>query len=137
MPDVSFVLVGPEQTDMSALRAFPNVHLLGKKSHAEVPRYVKAFDVGLVPYRLTDYTANVYPTKLNEYLAMGMPVVATDLPEIRRFNRDHGDIVSVAADAGRVTSRRSVAPCSRRRATSASGALRWLAPTAGARASRR
>ena len=59
-----------------------------------VPRYVQAFDVGLVPYRLSEYTANVYPTKLNEYLAMGMPVVATDLPEIRRFNREHGDIVA-------------------------------------------
>jgi uncharacterized SAM-binding protein YcdF (DUF218 family)/glycosyltransferase involved in cell wall biosynthesis len=99
MPDVSIVLVGPEQADMSALRAFPNVHLLGKKPHADVPRYVKAFDVGLVPYRLSDYTANVYPTKLNEYLAMGTPVVATNLAEILRFNRDHGDIVSVAATA--------------------------------------
>ena len=98
MPDVSFVLVGPEQTDVSALRRFPNVHLLGKKPHPDVPRYVKAFDVGLVPYRLSEYTANVYPTKLNEYLAMGTPVVATDLAEIRRFNKDHGSIVSVAGD---------------------------------------
>jgi uncharacterized SAM-binding protein YcdF (DUF218 family)/glycosyltransferase involved in cell wall biosynthesis len=99
MPDVSFVLVGPEQTDMSLLRRRPNVHLLGQKPHADVPRYVKAFDVGLVPYRLSDYTANVYPTKLNEYLAMGTPVVATDLAEIRRFNADHGDVVSIASDA--------------------------------------
>ncbi len=98
MPDVSFVLVGPEQTDMSALRRLPNVHMLGKKAHADVPRYVKAFDVGLVPYRLSSYTANVYPTKLNEYLVMGTPVVATDLAEIRRFNADHGDVVSVAGD---------------------------------------
>jgi uncharacterized SAM-binding protein YcdF (DUF218 family)/glycosyltransferase involved in cell wall biosynthesis len=97
MPDASIVLVGPEQTDMSPLRELPNVHLLGKKPHADVPRYVKAFDVGLVPYRLADYTANVYPTKLNEYLAMGTPVVATDLAEIRRFNHDHGDVVAVAA----------------------------------------
>jgi uncharacterized SAM-binding protein YcdF (DUF218 family)/glycosyltransferase involved in cell wall biosynthesis len=97
MPDASIVLVGPEQADMSALRKFSNVHLLGKKAHSDVPRYVKTFDVGLVPYRLSEYTANVYPTKLNEYLAMGTPVVATDLVEIRRFNADHGDIVSVAA----------------------------------------
>jgi len=99
LPDVSFAIVGPAQTDVSALEACPNVRLFGQRSHEDVPRYVKSFDVGIVPYRLAEYTANVYPTKLNEYLGMGIPVVATDLPEIRRFNRDHGQIVEVAAHA--------------------------------------
>ena len=99
LPEMSFALVGPAQTDVSALEACPNVTLFGQRAHPEVPKYVKSFDVGIVPYLLTDYTANVYPTKLNEYLIMGIPVVATDLPEIRRFNRDHGDVVEVAADA--------------------------------------
>jgi uncharacterized SAM-binding protein YcdF (DUF218 family) len=84
---------------VSRLTALPNVRFLGARPHAEIPRYVAAFDVALVPYRRTEYTANVYPTKLNEYLAMGTPVVATDLTEIRRFNAEHGDIVAVAADA--------------------------------------
>jgi uncharacterized SAM-binding protein YcdF (DUF218 family)/glycosyltransferase involved in cell wall biosynthesis len=100
LPDVSFAMVGPAQCDLSELERAPNVHLLGMKPHADLPRYVKSFDVGLVPYRLTEYTANVYPTKLNEYLVMGLPVVATDLPEIRRFNAEHENVVSVAADAG-------------------------------------
>ena len=95
----TFALVGPAQVDVSTLERCPNVRLLGQRPHTEVPRYVKGFDVGIVPYRLTDYTANVYPTKLNEYLAMGVPVVATDLPEINRFNAEHGQIVEVAADA--------------------------------------
>ena len=99
MPEADFALVGPAQIDVSVLKACGNVRLLGQRSHDELPRYVKAFDVGIVPYRLTDYTANVYPTKLNEYLVMGLPVVATDLPEIRRFNAEHGGIVSIAADA--------------------------------------
>ena len=99
MPGASFALVGPEQTDVSALRACPNVHLLGARPHHEVPKYVKAFDVGIIPYRLTEYTAHVYPTKLNEYLVMGLPVVTTDLAEIRRFNRETGNVVSVGADA--------------------------------------
>jgi len=99
LPEMSFALVGPLQTDVSALERCGNVTLFGQREHADLPKYVKGFDVGIVPYLLTEYTANVYPTKLNEYLSMGIPVVATDLPEIRRFNRDHGDVVSVAATA--------------------------------------
>ena len=100
MPDVTFALVGPPQTDVSALERCANVTPASASGRTtRCPRYVKRFDVGIVPYRLTEYTANVYPTKLNEYLVMGIPVVATDLPEIRRFNAEHGDIVAVAADA--------------------------------------
>ena len=99
MPDVTFALVGPAQLDVSTLQSRPNIKLLGQRPHEQVPTYVKAFDVGLVPYKIADYTANVYPTKLNEYLVMGTPVVATDLAEIRRFNRDHGEVVHVAAGA--------------------------------------
>lgn len=98
MPDTTFALVGPLQIDVSTAAA-PNVHFLGKKAHDDIPRYISGFDVGIVPYLLSDYTANVYPTKLNEYLAMGIPVVATDLPEIRRFNAEHGPHVAVARDA--------------------------------------
>jgi uncharacterized SAM-binding protein YcdF (DUF218 family) len=96
LPKINFALVGPEQTDVSRLQALPNVYLFGQRPHAELPRYVAGFDVGLVPYRITEYTANVYPTKLNEYLVMGIPVVATDLAEIRRFNAEHGAIVRIA-----------------------------------------
>ena len=99
MPGTSFVLIGPSQVDVSRLERLPNVHLLGQRPHSEVASYVQAFDVGLVPYRITEYTANVYPAKMNEYLVMGKPVVASDLPEVRRFNREHGDVVTVASNA--------------------------------------
>ena len=99
LPHVTFLLVGAVQSDVSSLARLPNVRLLGPRPHDELPGYIKAFDVGLVPYRITPYTENVYPTKLNEYLAMGVPVVATDLAEIRRFNAEHGNVVQVGADA--------------------------------------
>ena len=99
MPDVTFALVGPWQVDVSRLQRVKNIRLFGQREHAELPAYVKAFDVGLVPYRITEYTSNVYPTKLNEYLIMGIPVVATDLAEIRRFNQEHGELIHVAAAA--------------------------------------
>jgi len=97
MPDVTFALVGPPQVDVSRLERVKNIHLFGQRPHTELPGYVKNFDVGLVPYRISEYTANVYPTKLNEYLIMGIPVVATDLFEIRRFNGEHGDLIRVAS----------------------------------------
>jgi uncharacterized SAM-binding protein YcdF (DUF218 family)/glycosyltransferase involved in cell wall biosynthesis len=99
MPDATFALVGPEQTDVRVLRRCPNVRLLGPRTHDELPKYVKAFDVGIVPYRLSEYTTHVYPTKLNEYLAMGLPVVTSDLAEVQRFNRENGGIVAIAPDA--------------------------------------
>ena len=99
LPHASFVLVGPAQTDLQRLGRCPNIHLLGARSHAQVPHYIKAFDVGIIPYRLSEYTTHVYPTKLNEYLAMGIPVVATDIPEVRRFAADHRGVVTVARNA--------------------------------------
>lgn len=99
MPEASFAIVGPEYTDVSSLRTHRNVHLLGARPHSDVPRYIKGFDAGLVPYRKSEYTESVYPVKLNEYLAMGIPVIATDLTEIRRFNEEHGDVVVVAPGA--------------------------------------
>ncbi|HET6958273.1 MAG TPA: ElyC/SanA/YdcF family protein [Vicinamibacterales bacterium] len=97
LPDATFAMIGPAQTDVSLLEHQPNIRLFGQRPHAELARYIRGFGVGIVPYKLSEYTANVYPTKLNEYLVMGIPVVATDLPEIRRFNREHGEVVSVAS----------------------------------------
>lgn len=94
-PEYSFVFVGPLQTDISLLAEFKNVYLLGPKEHKELPRYINAFDVCLIPYLLTDYTKNVYPTKLNEYLAMGKPVVSSCLPEIVEFNKKYDNIVYI------------------------------------------
>jgi uncharacterized SAM-binding protein YcdF (DUF218 family) len=94
-PDYSFVFVGPLQTDVAALAGIKNIHFLGNKKHGELPNLVKNFSVGIIPYLITDYTKNVYPTKLNEYLAMGKPVISTGLPEIRMFNEKYSNIVTI------------------------------------------
>lgn len=83
-PAASVVLVGPVSVDVSAL-ALPNVHLLGPRPYAALPAYVQAFDVGLIPYVLNEHTIAVDPLKLLEYLAAGIPVVSTDLPEVRKY----------------------------------------------------
>lgn len=98
-PDYSFVFVGPLQTDVRDLSGLKNVLFLGHKSHEQLPYYINLFSVGIIPYLITEYTKNVYPTKLNEYLAMGKPVVSTDLPEIQAFNEIYGNIVITGKDS--------------------------------------
>lgn len=99
LPDFSFVFVGPLQTDVSMLSEIKNIHFLGNKPHQELPNIIKYFSATIIPYLITDYTKNVYPTKLNEYLAIGKPVISTDLPEIDGFNQKYQGIVYIAKTA--------------------------------------
>lgn len=96
MPEASFVLVGPHYCDTAVLQACPNVHLLGSRPHNEVPHYLRQFDVGLIPYVRNSFTDAVYSCKLNEYLAMGLPVVATDMRELREYRLRHGEVLTLA-----------------------------------------
>lgn len=95
-PDLSFVFVGPLVEDTARLRRFKNVFFTGEKKHSALPDYINTFDVCLIPYNMTKYTSTVYPTKLNEYLIMGKPVVSVALSEVERFNSKYPDIVLVA-----------------------------------------
>ena len=93
---VSFIFVGPKQADIKRFESFKNIIFTGPKPREELPLYIENFDVCLIPYKLTSYTESVYPAKLNEYLAMGKPVISTPIREIIRFNEDFNNAVSVA-----------------------------------------
>jgi glycosyltransferase involved in cell wall biosynthesis len=94
-PEWHFVLLGDSTVDLGSGGALPNMHFLGRKPYAELPAYCAGFDVGLVPFRINELTRAVNPIKLREYLAAGLPVVSTPLPEVRLL----GDLVHVAATA--------------------------------------
>jgi glycosyltransferase involved in cell wall biosynthesis len=95
----SFALVGPvgpgdPRADVSVLAATPNIHLLGPRSYEELPSVLRAADAGLIPYALNDLTRSIFPMKVYEYLAAGLPVVATPLPSLAEV-----DAVASAPDA--------------------------------------
>ncbi len=95
--DYTIALVGPvgvgdPTTDVSVLRSEPNVHLLGHRGYELLPGYVKGFDLGVIPYRLNEYTTYSFPIKFFELLASGKPLVISDLPALR----DYYDAVRVA-----------------------------------------
>ena len=78
----SLVLLGKATTDISGLESLPNVHLLGRKPYADLPAYCKGFDVALMPFVLNELTLNANPLKVREYLAAGLPVVSSPIPEV-------------------------------------------------------
>lgn len=78
-PEWSFVFIGPEDESFQAsrLHQLPNVHFLGKKNETELAAYVSYFDVCMNPQLVNETTKGNYPRKVDEYLALGKPVVAT------------------------------------------------------------
>jgi acetyltransferase-like isoleucine patch superfamily enzyme/glycosyltransferase involved in cell wall biosynthesis len=78
-PDWSLVLVGPEDEIFKAseLHNLPNVFFMGSRKQEELPGYIKGFDVCLNPQLINDATIGNYPRKIDEYLAMGKPTVAS------------------------------------------------------------
>jgi glycosyltransferase involved in cell wall biosynthesis len=84
----SLLLVGPrhprfELERMEKLLARTNVQWVGRKPFEALPSYLRAIDVGLVPYADSAFNRGSFPLKTLEYLAAGRGVVATDLPAIR------------------------------------------------------
>ncbi|MFZ4739597.1 MAG: glycosyltransferase [Bacteroidales bacterium] len=89
-PDWTIVLVGPEDANFisSDLHQFENIVFLGSKPAEELPSYTKGFDVCINPQILNDATIGNYPRKIDEYLAMGKPTVATWTKAMEYFT-DH------------------------------------------------
>ena len=86
-PEWSIVLVGPEDDVFrnSNLHHTANVHFLGTKKPEELPGYINSFDVCLNPQIVNETTIGNYPLKIDEYLAMGKPIVATQTEGMKMF----------------------------------------------------
>jgi len=102
-PDWTLVLVGPEDDAYRAskLHDLKNVLFCGRKNLEEIPAYIHAMTVCLNPQVINDITIGNYPLKIDEYLALGKPVVATRTVGMRPFEdyvylaEPHGDYVSL------------------------------------------
>ncbi len=99
----SVVLVGKVSVDaeqkVKILDGVPNIHFLGRKPYEQLPAYCKAFDVALNPFAINELTLAANPLKVREYLAAGLPVVSTDIPEVRiledcMVGTDHDDFIA-------------------------------------------
>jgi teichuronic acid biosynthesis glycosyltransferase TuaH len=90
LPQFSVVLIGPEDDlfQKSSLHQQSNVYFLGKKPLSSLPSYISNFDVCINPQLINEVTIGNYPLKVDEYLAMGKPVVATKTHAMQIFGDD-------------------------------------------------
>ena len=92
LPEMSFLLIGLSTLDISEITSLPNVRYLGFRPYSEIPRLGAQFDVGIMPWLQNEWIENCNPIKLKEYLALGIPVVTTPIPQAE----DYPGLLSVA-----------------------------------------
>jgi glycosyltransferase involved in cell wall biosynthesis len=90
LPQCSVLLVGPADAafEKSGLKELKNVHFTGGKDPERIPEYMQHFDICINPQLVNELTIGNYPRKIDEYLAMGKPVVATATDAMEMF-REH------------------------------------------------
>ncbi len=93
--DVTIVLIGRGDIDLSSVNSFPNVRILGPRPYDELPRYLTHANVGIIPFKRTPLVESVSPLKLFEFLAAGLPVVSTGWKELESL----GSPAMLASDA--------------------------------------
>jgi glycosyltransferase involved in cell wall biosynthesis len=107
LPDWTIRMVGPvAKIDPALLPDSPNLEYLGMTPYEQLPAIMADLDVALMPFALNEATRSISPTKTLEYLAAGLPVVSTRVPDVVA---DYSDVVHLADDgAGFVTACRAV-----------------------------
>jgi len=85
-PESSLVLIGNTKVSLGRLEQFDNFHHVPPVPYEVLPRYIAGFDVAIIPYLVNELSNNINPLKLKEYMASGVPIVSTPLPEVVKFD---------------------------------------------------
>jgi glycosyltransferase involved in cell wall biosynthesis len=105
-PEWSIVLLGKPDasTDVEEMIPERNIHWLGPRPFEELPAYTRHFAAGLIPFIINPITYHCSPLKLLEYLSGGLPVISSDIPEVRKHEDayvagDHEEFLALCEKA--------------------------------------
>jgi len=87
-PNWNLVMIGPVYPGLFEVFSAPNVVFTGQRPYELLPRYLKFFDICLMPFAINDLTRHINPTKALEYFASGKPVVSTPIPDMVKYYSD-------------------------------------------------
>lgn len=97
LPSVQFVMIGPlAKIGENDLPRALNIHYPGMKDYSELPGYLKAFSIAMMPFALNDATKYISPTKTLEYMAAGKPIISTAIHDVVR---DYSEVVKIVDSA--------------------------------------
>lgn len=85
LAEYEFQFFGPVKTELPKLPK--NVKFMGAVEQNSLPEKIQNFTIGLIPFVKNKLTEAIYPLKINEYLAMGKPVVATNFSDLSDFSK--------------------------------------------------
>lgn len=89
LPEYQIVFIGYVDRNsfsvMPELKLFKNFTHINFVEYQHIPDYIKRFSVGIIPFRVNNFTSSVFPNKFFEYMAAGIPIVTTALPELDEY----------------------------------------------------
>jgi len=98
-PEWQLIMLGPVvKIDPATLPRRNNISWLGMKSYQDLPHYLASWDIGMMPFARNEATRFISPTKTPEFLAAGLPVVSTSIPDVVSAYGDEG-LVEIADTA--------------------------------------
>lgn len=91
-PEDKIYFIGPILKKFNKLQKRKNIIFLGEIKHKLVPRFLKNFHIGILPYKVNLFTKSINPLKVYEYVSSGLPVISTNLPNVVRLGKDYPNI---------------------------------------------
>jgi glycosyltransferase involved in cell wall biosynthesis len=95
LPEMSFVITGEIETDISQLQKLNNIYFTGSVPYVELPEIARGYDICMLPYKINKLTDSIQPLKFKEYLATGKPIISTPIKEAIKL-KEYLDIADTA-----------------------------------------
>lgn len=91
-PNDKIFLIGPILFNFKKLKKYKNIIFLGEKKHNQIANFLKGFHIGIIPYKVNNFTNSINPLKIYEYISTGLPVVSTNINSVNYLSKQKNNL---------------------------------------------